>query len=64
MSSLTWRTDMAATFAPEWTAETETVLFVDELDDAVAEWTLDELDRSADLGSMRSAWGGADDLNE
>lgn len=31
-------------------------------EDAAA-WTLDELDHSADLGSLRSAWGGADDTN-
>jgi len=53
---------MAATFAPDLVAES--LLFVDEIDDAVAEWTLDELDRSADLGSMRSAWAGANDLDE
>lgn len=29
-------------------------------EDAAA-WTLDELDHSADLGSLRSAWSGADD---
>ena len=28
-----------------------------------AAWTLDELDHSADLGSLRSAWSGADDTN-
>jgi hypothetical protein len=53
---------MAATFRPELIAETD--LFTDEFDEPVAEWTLDELDRSADLGSMRSAWAAADDLNE
>ena len=28
-----------------------------------AAWTLDELDHSADLGSLRSAWDSADDFN-
>jgi hypothetical protein len=28
-----------------------------------AAWTLDELDHSADLGSLRSAWTSADDAN-
>jgi hypothetical protein len=28
-----------------------------------AAWTLDELDHSADLGSLRSAWTSADDPN-
>lgn len=26
-------------------------------------WTLDELESSADLGSLRSAWAGSDDPN-
>ncbi len=53
---------MVATFASQLIADAE--LFADEFDEPVAEWTLDELDRSADLGSMRSAWAAADDLNE
>jgi len=28
-----------------------------------AAWTLDELDHSADLGSLRSAWTSADETN-
>jgi hypothetical protein len=42
-------------------------LFADDLLDAdlpIDEWTLDELERSADLGSLRSAWASANDQNE
>lgn len=45
-----------STAYPPWLA--------DELDDAAFEWTLDELDRSGDLGSLRSAQAAADELNE
>jgi len=31
--------------------------------DETAAWTLDELDHSADLGSLRSAWTSADEFN-
>jgi hypothetical protein len=61
MSSLTWRNEMPAAFAPESTPDAS---FTDEFDDPIVEWTLDELDHSADLGSLRSAWAAADDLNE
>jgi hypothetical protein len=40
------------------------VAFDDDLNDDDAfdtPWSLDELDRSADLGSVRSAWAGSDD---
>ena len=33
-------------------------------DDPIDEWTLDDLDRSADLSSVRSAWTYADEQNE
>ena len=35
----------------------DAILAADEAD----AWTLDELDHSADLGSLRSAWGGDDE---
>jgi hypothetical protein len=38
---------------------TDAILTADE----PAAWTLDELDHSADLGSLRSAWTSADDPN-
>ncbi len=33
-------------------------------DEPIDEWTLDELERSADLSSVRSAWTRADEQNE
>ena len=36
----------------------------DDPDLPAGEWTLDDLDRSADLGSVRSAWTGSDDPTE
>lgn len=33
-------------------------------DEPIDEWTLDDLERSADLSSVRSAWTHADDQNE
>lgn len=39
----------------------DAILFGDEADAPIAEWTLDELDHSADLGSIRSAWTRDDD---
>jgi len=53
---------MAARFDPELLAESAS--FADEFDEPIVEWTLDELDRSADLGSLRSAWAAGDDHNE
>jgi hypothetical protein len=44
-------------------AQPETFEFADEILTAeeTAAWTLDELDHSADLGSLRTAWTSADD---
>jgi hypothetical protein len=53
---------MAARLDPDWIAEGAS--FADEFDEPIVEWTLDELDRSADLGSLRSAWAAGDDHNE
>jgi hypothetical protein len=39
-------------------------LDADEADAPIDEWTLDDLDRSADLSSLRSAWANAYDPNE
>ena len=40
----------------------DAILFGDETEsDRIAVWTLDELDRSANLGSIRSAWTRTDD---
>lgn len=38
----------------------ERTLLADD-DESIDGWTLDELERSADLGSVRSAWSMADD---
>lgn len=35
-------------------------LLADDADAPIDEWTLDDLDRSADLGSLRSAWNAVD----
>jgi hypothetical protein len=35
--------------------------FADEATEFDVPWSLDELDRSADLGSVRSAWAGSGD---
>lgn len=52
---------MARTPAPDTYADDlPTVLDDAEFD----EWTLDELERSADLGSLQSAWAGAHDAFE
>lgn len=40
------------------------MLAADDPDFLASEWTLDDLDRSADLGSVRSAWTGSDDPTE
>jgi hypothetical protein len=34
----------------------EALLLADDSDAPIDEWTLDELEQSADLGSLRSAW--------
>jgi hypothetical protein len=39
----------------------DAILFDDEADAPGAVWTVDELDHSADLGSIRSAWTRNDD---
>jgi hypothetical protein len=39
----------------------DAILAADEADDAFEEWTLNELDGSADLAPLRSAWNGGDD---
>jgi hypothetical protein len=36
----------------------------DDADAPIDEWTLDELERSADLSSVRSAWTRADEQSE
>ena len=36
-------------------------LFADEADSQIDEWTLDDLERSAELGSLRPSWTSADD---
>jgi hypothetical protein len=40
----------------------EAALLVDDPDFATAPWSLDELDRSTDLGSVRSAWASSSDF--
>jgi hypothetical protein len=40
----------------------DSFLLADESDFPAMPWSLDELDRSADLGSVRSAWAGSADL--
>jgi hypothetical protein len=47
---------------PARTAEAE--LPADEFDNAVVPWSLDDLDRSADLGALRSAWTASDDAGQ
>jgi hypothetical protein len=42
----------------------DAILSDDDADAPIDEWTLDELDRSADLASLRSARTIADDWNE
>jgi hypothetical protein len=54
---------MTASFA-QTPAAAASALFADDFDDPIVEWSLDELDRSADLGSLRSAWTAADDLDD
>jgi hypothetical protein len=39
----------------------DAILSLGEPDAQYDAWTLDELDRFADLGSVRSAWAGCDD---
>jgi hypothetical protein len=39
----------------------DAILFAGEPDAQYDAWTLDELDRLADLGSVRSAWAGTDE---
>jgi len=34
----------------------EALLLADDSETPIDEWTLDELEQSADLGSLRSAW--------
>lgn len=53
---------MARTYPPESTPDAPWL--ADEFGEPVGEWTLDELDRSGDLGTLRSAWAAADELNE
>jgi hypothetical protein len=53
---------MIASHASE--SRVDAVLFADEFDDPIAEWSLDELDDSADLASLRSAWSAADGLDD
>jgi hypothetical protein len=38
--------------------------FNDETELPTTPWSLDELERSADLGSVRSAWVGSDDARD
>lgn len=38
--------------------------FDDEVDDPIGEWTLDELDDSVDIASLRSAWSATDGIDE
>ena len=44
--------------------DAEPALLADEFDAAIIEWSIDELDRSADLNSLRSAWTATDDASE
>ena len=41
----------------------DAILFAEEPDAQLTAWTLDDLDRVADLGSLRSAWPSMDDEN-
>lgn len=38
--------------------------WTDDHDEPIAQWTIDELDDSADLGTLRSAWAVADGLGD
>jgi hypothetical protein len=42
----------------------DALALADDPDSPIAQWSLDELDRSADLGSVRSACAGRDGLYE
>lgn len=50
--------------APMSAAKADPFLDVDEADAPIDEWSLDDLDRSADLSSLRSAWANAYDPSE
>ena len=53
---------MSARFDPDRFADEPE--FADDVELPIDEWTVDELDRSADLVSLRSAWMRGDDPNE
>ena len=42
----------------------DAIFDADDADAPIDEWTLDDLERSADLSSVRSAWTQADDRHE
>jgi hypothetical protein len=45
-------------------ARDDDLFFTDDTDLPTTPWSLDELERSADLGSVRSAWAGSDAARE
>lgn len=45
-------------------ASDDDLFFADELDMPTTPWSLDDLERSADLGSARSAWAGSGDAGD
>jgi hypothetical protein len=60
--------EMAPSDEPAETTMTQHTDTYDQVDAILAAeepsaWTLDELESSADLGSLRSAWAGSDDPN-
>lgn len=56
------RLTMNTRFDPTLLADT--LIDADDADSPIDEWSLDDLDRSADLSSVRSAWTYADEQNE
>jgi|APDOM4702015191_1054821.scaffolds.fasta_scaffold824759_1 hypothetical protein len=53
---------MSARLDPDLLADA--MFDADDADAPIDGWTLDDLERSADLSSVRSAWTQADDQNE
>jgi hypothetical protein len=45
-------------------ASDDELFFADDPDLPIAPWSLDDLERSADLGSVRSAWVGSGEARE
>jgi hypothetical protein len=61
MEAVDKRTEAAMNLQIDREALGDAILSAGEPDGQYDAWTLDELDRLADLGSVRSAWAGTDD---